>query len=498
MENVDEIIKLARKNYLKYRKKILPYIALLNKKRKIYYKKFILHAQKRPISTFAGLLLMLLGLIIISNAINRPKDASEIGLPAKEVTVYTIGTSPKITVQAQVEKSGVIKVVALGSGVVQNIGVEVGQEVWQGTNLVSLSTNYQGGNAFSLNRQIAQASYKNAKDTYNTSKELIDKQKELAEKSDKNSDELRNISNKSLDGARSLISLNNDILTTLEVQQTDLESGNAGGANDSAILQTKQLRAQLMSANNALEAGLRNTEYSGSDDKIPAEISNLSKDIALKQLDLQQKALDLNLEIGRLGLTLAQINEAIMFPASPVNGVVERVYVRVGQVVTPGSPLVQISGNSQSLIAVAFLSKEMADGVSRVQVSTLHLGKESFESAPFYVSQDATDGSLYTAQFQIPIEFSSKVADKGYIMVEIPVDFPKTGSAVPFVPIDSVFQTQDQAFLFVAKNGKAQSKQVRLGQVLGRFVEIKSGLSQEDQVILNRNIISGDPIRISN
>ncbi len=499
MEFVQKQSKNVRKIYIRIKKIATPRINFLNKRRKIFYRKFITHAQRKPISTFLGLLLMLLGLIILSNVINRPKESAiKTTLPTKEVAVYTIGTSPKITVQAQVEKSGVIKVVALGSGVVQSINVEVGQVVGQGTSLVSMSTNYQGGNAFSVARQLAQVQFKNVVETYKTNKELIDKQRELAEKSDKNSDELRSISNQSLEATKSLIALNSDILTTLETQQADLEASNVGGANDAAILQTKQLRSQLMAGNNQLEAGLRVSEYSGADDKIPAELSNLSKDIALKQLDLQQKALKLNVEVSRLNLVMAQINEALMFPVSPVAGVVERIFVREGQVVNPGTSLVQVSGTSDSLIAVALLSREMAEGVSRAQVSTLHLGDEAFDEVPFYVSEEATDGSLYSAQFSIPQEFSSRVSDKAYITIEMPIDFPKTGSSIPFVPIDSVFQTQDSAFLFVVKNGKAQAKEVALGQVLGRFVEVKSGLSESDQVILQRNVISGDPIKTVN
>lgn len=498
MKLFNKFVKSARLFYLRLKKILSPRVSVLNKKRKVYFKKFITHAEKRPVTTFLGLLLMLLGLIIISNVINRPTQIAQVSnLVAKEVEVYTIGTSPKITVQAQVEKSGVIKVVALSSGVIGSINVEVGQEVGQGTNLVSMSTNYQGGNAFSVARQLAQVQFKNVAETYKINKELIDKQRELAEKSDKNSDELRAISNQSLDSTKSLIALNSEILTTLNAQQADLEAGNAGGANDAAILQTKQLRSQLMAGNNQLEAGLRASEYTGPDDKVPAELSNLSKDIALKQLDLQRKALNLNVEVSKLNLTLAQINEAMMFPVSPVNGIIERIFVRQGQAVTPGTPLVQVSGSSESLIAVALLSGEMAEGISRAKVSTLHLGKETFDEVPFYVSNEATDGSLYTAHFQIPSEYASLVTDKGYIVIEVPIDFPKTGSSVPFIPIDSVFQTQDQAFLFVAKSGKAESKKVSLGQVMGRFVEVSSGLKESDQVILNRNVIDGDPVRVS-
>ncbi len=488
--------KKLKKLSVSFKKKSTPKINYFSRKRKEYYSKFLGHAQKRPVATFLGLLLMLLGLIIISNVINKPKpEAEETSLPTKEVETYTIGQSPKITVQAQVEKSGVIRVVSLGAGVVQSINVEVGQDVGAGTNLIGMSTNYQGGNAFSVQRQLAGVQYKNAKDTYQINVELIDKQKELAEKSDQNADELRNISNQSLESTRSIIALNNEILTSLEAQQSSLEAQNIGGSKEAEILGVKQLRSQLMSGNSQLEAGLRASEYTGASDKIPAELSNISKDIALKQLEIQKKAVGLNLEVSRLSLVLAQINEALMFPASPVNGTVERIFVREGQVLSPGMPIAQITGASDSLIAVAFLNREIAQGVGRASASTLHLGNESLESVPFYVSKDATDGSLYTAQYAIPQELASQVTDRGYITIEIPVDFPNTGSVIPFVPIDSVFQTQDQAYLFIVKNGKAESKKVKLGQVIGRFVEVTSGLSESDQVILNRNVIAGDPVK---
>ena len=64
--------------------------------------------------------------------------------------------------------------------------------------------------------------------------------------------------------------------------------------------------------------------------------------------------------------------------------------------------------------------------------------------------------------------------------------------------VDSVFQTQDQAFVYVANNGYAESRKIVLGQVLGRFVEVTKGLSEEDQVILDRFVITGDPVKTKN
>lgn len=495
MKSFSNLFKGFGKTKSRIIKTLSPRVTSANKKRKVYTGKFVNFSRRKPLTSFGVILVILLALIIVSNVLTSPKPkAEETTLPTKNVEVYTIGESPKITVQAVVEKSGVVKVVALGGGVVQKINVEPGQEVSRGTNLVSMSTNYQGGNVFSAQRQLAQVQYKSVLDTYNTQKDLINKQKELANKSDENADELRRISNDSLSSTRSLISLNNEMLSAAEAAQAQAEANN----DPQAVAQAKSLRAQLMSANLQLETGLRNSEFSGSDTNPQAELSDISKDIAIKQLDLQQKALDLNKEVSRISVVIAQINEALMYPSAPFSGKVERIYVKEGQVVSPGTPLVQISGNSQSLIAVALLSREMSQGISKAVPSTLRFGKEEFSAVPFYVSTEATDGNLYSAQFSIPEEFSSEVADKGYITIEMPIDFPNTGSTVPFIPIDAVFQTQDQAFVFTAVKGKAKSTKVILGEVVGRYVEIKNGLGAEDRVILNRNVINGDPVKISN
>ena len=499
MKRIKKISNSLRGKLNSLKKKINPRVKNVSSKSKVYYKKGLNRVEKRPFVAFIGLLLILFGLIVVSSVISRPgSEASESTLPTKDVKVYSIGSTPNITVQAKVEKSGVIKIVSLGSGIVQSINVAPGQNVGKGTNLIQLSTNYQGGNAPAVQAQLAYVQYKNVLDTFDTQKEIISKQRELAEKNDDNSEELRNITNDSIGSTQSLIDLNNDILSTLLAQQEELEETNVNGDNDQAILQIKQLRSQFESANLQLNNSLNSAEYQAGDENIPAEISSINKEITLKQLELQEKALELNKEVSRLNLVLSQINAAIMRPSSPVSGVVERVYVREGQAVSPGTPIAQISGSSDSLIAVALFNRETAESVSRSLVSTLYFGGETFESVPFFVSGDATDGNLYSAQYAIPQEFSSQVTDNGFILIEIPIDIPSTGSAIPFIPIDSVYQTQDEAFVFVAQDGKAISKKVELGSVIGSFVEIKNGLTEGDQVIVDRNIIAGDPVEVIN
>jgi multidrug efflux pump subunit AcrA (membrane-fusion protein) len=112
------------------------------------------------------------------------------------------------------------------------------------------------------------------------------------------------------------------------------------------------------------------------------------------------------------------------------------------------------------------------------------------------VTQDAIQGILYGIYYPIPENYSRSVTDKGAIEVEVPVGYFDTSAAIPFVPLDAVYQGEEQASVFVAVDGKAKSKTIELGNIYGRFIEVKSGLQNGDQIILDRTVVDGDTITV--
>lgn len=465
-------------------------------KTKYALKRGVILVEKRPLTSFFSVLALLFVLILIGFFLRQPKKEMPVAANAKNVQVYSIGQSPKINVAAVVEKSGVIKIVALSSGVVSSINVTEGEEVGKGTTLVSLATNYSGGNAPDIQRQLAEATLSNVKDTYDQQKDLIKKQKELADKNRDNTEQLRSITADSLDATRNLLSLNQGIVDTLNSNLTTLSNNNSGGANDAAILQTKQLISQFQSAVNQLQTGVKTTEYQTDKDNAPTAITDLMHDITEKQLDIQNRALQLSLESSQLQLKLAQVQEATMFPSAPFSGVIERIYVNPGENVNPGTPLVLLHG-AQTLKVVAKVPASIARLASYTESSRVHIGDKTFNETPVYISTEATDGSLYSILYKLPDEFQNKLSDNEFIEVELPVGYPDTTTAVPFVPIDSVFQSQSSAYLFVSKNGKATPKKITLGDVMGDYVQVQTGLTSGDHVILDRSVISGDKVKES-
>ncbi len=453
------------------------------------------HLNKRPFESFFVILGLVVILIVLSNILNflPKKEAAQQATPAKHVNVYQIGSAPRLSVQAQIEKSGVIHITALTSGVVQAIYKPVGEKFAKGEVLISLASNYQGGSAPSLQRQLAQTQYNSAVDTYQLQKDIIQKQREAADKTDVNADDLRSITDKSIGETKDLIALNDDIIKALD---EDI----ATAIDDDAAQAAKRQKQQFVASNNAARQALRSAEYQASGDKAPANLSDIQKNTVLKQLDLQEKMLSLNREVSRIQVQIAQVNEAMFHPAAPFAGSVQRVFVKEGTAVSPGDELMILSQEEESdpITAVAYVSADVARKVSKLEQSTIHIDdKVSFTSYPAYVTQDAVQGTLYGVYFNIPDNYIAAVTEKGYIRIDLPIGYVDSASLTPYVPIDAIYQTKSQNYIFVVQGNKASSRKVELGPVYGNYVEVTRGLKNKDMVILNRTVIEGDAVIVN-
>jgi multidrug efflux pump subunit AcrA (membrane-fusion protein) len=458
-----------------------------------HYRAFLTFSESKPLVAFSVLLGLLVVLIALGNFLRQPKTVSQTVPPPQPVATYKIGSVPKVSFQAQVEKSGVIQITAQTGGIVSQINVSDGSKVARGTLLISLVNSYSGGNAMTYSRQLAQKQNDLTETLYPIQKSIIVNQREVVNQNQTNFEKLRDITNQSINDTQTSININGDIISTLTTNIQNLSVDPIGNAT--LILTSKQLLSQFQSANNQLNAALRGSSYQADTNNPPSKLSDLQKTLALQQLDIQEKSLDLGRDISALQLKLARVNESLMYPSAPFSGSVERVLVRVGQSVSPGTPLLVISGDKNlHLNAVVYLSKELADSVSRIDPAVFHIGGQSLSALPTYISKEATTGNLYSAVYALPEASYSGVTDKGYIVADLPIGYPDSNSVVPFVPLDAVYQTQDRAFVFVTVNGIARSKQISIGTVLGNFVQVNSGLAAGDVVIEDRTVVDGQSV----
>lgn len=462
-----------------------------------FYQGLLDFAKSRPLGTFFTFLVLLLALIVIGNLIRQPLPEPSKPVPVKTVSVYRIGISPKLTLQGQVEKASVVQITSQTSGIVQRLPYSEGQTVKKGQTLAWLSSNYAGGNALSVARQIAQVQNKNTLDSFQTQLDLINRQRDLANNGASNFESLRNITNQSVGDTQSLVNLNNDIISTLNTNLTTLLSDPI--TNASLILSTKQMLSQFQSANLQLNSGLRSSQYQVDTDNPPTAMANAQKDIALKQLDLQEKTLNMTRELSSLQLRLAQINEGLMYPSAPFAATIQHIFVREGQAVNPGTPLFTLSAVIDPPLTVyVYAPKSVAEKISKLEPAVIHLGDKALTLFPSFISTEAINGNLFAISFALPQENLGDTVDKEFVSVELPIGYSDSEAIFPFVPIDAVYQTEDTASVFTEKNGVALEKRVTLGPIYGDFVQVAAGLTKGDQVILDRNVVSGDKVTVEN
>ncbi len=447
--------------------------------------------RKRPLLNFFIALFLLFLLMVANKILTTPAKVEEEKAMRKDVRTFSIGDSPTVTLQGTVDKSGVITISAQTAGVVQKVEVTEGDTVKKGQVLTRLSSNYQGDNAPAVQSAIAYKQYKNTLETFDLQKDLIAKQRDIATASAQNTQELRKITEQSKGDTQSLIDLNNSILTSLN---TNLETLKSSGLPDTSeeIIRLKSTIAQLLGGQSQLLQGQRQLNYQTNTTNPPTLLSSLQKEITLKQLDLQEKGLSLSKDISRLQSSLAYIGASLMTPASPVGGVVQKVYVTEGQTVTPGMPVATVvAKNGETTVSVS-LPQEVAKTISKAKPSILSLKGKTHEIFPRFVSDEAIEGVLYTAFYTLPSSLQKEATDSESVTISIPLE--SVSVTTMYVPLDAVYQTADTAYIYIAKNSKAFSQKVRLGKVYGGFVEVLEGIKKGDTIILSRTIFNGDDI----
>jgi len=439
-----------------------------------------------------GILSILLLVILIIARLTRPGESTDtLGQVAKVVEVYRAGVSSKVTYNGQVEKAGVVKILSQTAGIVNAISVVEGQAVSRGALLLAIAANYQGSNPAEIQAAIANRQYRMVLDTFDTQKEIIVKQKEIASKAHDNTVNLATISAQAREDTTGLINLNQTMLDALQANLSALQANNPGNVNGSAILQIQGTMAQVSAGQNQLKSALRNLDYQVSSANPPLQLADQQRSLTFQQLELQQKSLELNRDISALQAKMANISASSFKPTAPFAGKVDRVYVRRLQAVSPGMPLVSLAGGNRSSRLVVRLPKDTAVRVSNIEPSTLRIDSRSIEILPLYVSSEATDGSLYSVVYSLPEDVYPSVTEGDSLQIDIPLSSIAKSIAVP---LEAVFQTQDSAYVFTIKDGKARASKVSLGKVSGKFIDIVSGITADDVVILDRTVAQDTPV----
>jgi RND family efflux transporter MFP subunit len=178
---------------------------------------------------------------------------------------------------------------------------------------------------------------------------------------------------------------------------------------------------------------------------------------------------------------------------APVSGEVDLVDVRLGQMVNPGQNGIRIV-NTSDLKAKANVGENYAARVSNgdeVQIIMPDL-KDTFITKVSHVSK-SIDPVSRAFSIEVKLPSNPKWRPNMVAIIKV-VDY--TNSKAMTVPVGAIQRTSQGPTVFTVAGGKAKITPVALGQNYDGKVEVLSGLSIDDKVVVTgyENLDAGDTV----
>jgi RND family efflux transporter MFP subunit len=228
--------------------------------------------------------------------------------------------------------------------------------------------------------------------------------------------------------------------------------------------------------------------------------------IALAALDAAQQrvhALQAQLRETRAGLDLARTRVGYALEAAPFAGVVQQVFVREGEFVGVGTPLVALTSQDRlkAVVAVPQGDASMISAGQPLHLAVPALGQSwlSHVALVHPTLDPATRNLSLTAFFpeSALTTHSGKTVRPG--MAVRAVQEYTAGDDALLIPARAIHRTQSSAWGFVVEDGIAMRRDLELGPSGKGWVQVLSGLVPGDILIttFDPRLAPGEPVLFS-
>jgi len=449
----------------------------------------------RRLAVAAISVLLFIGLFAAALATNGTDEPeAEVTPRILQVNGFTFGETPvQEEVVGTIKNQNTLTLVAQSNGPVQSVLVTEGAKVYRGTTIVQQETAYAAGNVQAVATQLATKNAQLATESLESTVRQVSLSREQADLSRDNTENLREIAEKSISETKQIIELSETIAETIE---DNLEAEQAG-TNDPATVQT--LRQALLGAQSGLNQarqGLRSLEYQTDTDNPQSKLADLQRQVVQESTELQLKSAQLQKDIAQLNVRQAQIAQAATRVTAPIAGTVEKVFVRPGQFVSPGTPVAVIKGETDLLLEILVAGKVALQVDDSQNAVVKGLSGNAVTLPIQHVSAAPVSGSLYQVLIQVPAEYEPFVFQNQTVAVTLPLHKTSLAAGNSFVPLDALFVSNTGRYVFIEQDGKAVQKPVETGEIVGTGIEITSGLVPGEIILLDRRVIDQQEIEV--
>ena len=217
------------------------------------------------------------------------------------------------------------------------------------------------------------------------------------------------------------------------------------------------------------------------------QLENAAAKLKMAEADLSSAAANHSSANQQLGYSVI---------TAPVDGMIANRSATIGQVVSPGAPLVTVQ-DIRSVYAVINVEQKSLAALKEGQTASVVVDAYPGKSFTGTVETINPEASSASRMFRTKIKIAnsdSQLRPGMFAAVEL-----QTGEkqAVLTVPQAAVVQKQGQYYVFVIQNNKAVRKQIEVGALTGSQIEVKSGLADGELIIATsaNRLKDGDAVR---
>lgn len=286
------------------------------------------------------------------------------------------------------------------------------------------------------------------------------------------------------------------------VSQVAVENGTAVAVGQSLVLLENQDAVNLLTIN---RAALKKAEASLDTARINYDrLKELYEGKAISKKDFESAETGLEVaeaDASSAAAAVANAEESLRNTTivSPLDGVVANRNINVGQVVSPGVTLMAVEDISSVYALVNIEQKDLGKINPGLQaIVTVDAYSDRKFPGVVEIINPVANKAARVFETKIKVDNEEHLLKPGmFAKVEI-----KTGEAqeVLAVPQNALTGKQGMYFVFLVEGDKVKRQQVEIGQIIDQLVEIKSGLSGGQEVVVTNvnKLKDQDRIKIAN
>ena len=184
---------------------------------------------------------------------------------------------------------------------------------------------------------------------------------------------------------------------------------------------------------------------------------------------------------------------------APFNGIVTQKYVEEGKYINPGNPVITLADITKLKIRINASEANIyliRSGYRAIVTAEMYPEAE-FSGDVTYVSDKGDESHNYPIEVVIPN--SHEFPLKAGTFVNVKIEVPATVKML-IIPREALVGSTQDATVFIAENGKAILRKIVIKSSVGADLQVISGLSAGEKVVVTGqiNLIDGSAIHVVN